>query len=257
MDRLDAGDARRIVRILGKVCACEVGLAGKRRLLMEELCALLDADCWTWVAGMTLDPATPPTFTLLLHGGLDEARFARLMRAQEHPDMAWLTAPYSALLRERNTHVTRMRQQTDPGDRFRGSGAYALWLEADVAPGIMSFRPTGPCAMSGVTIHRRIAEPLFTEWELRIAHIVLTEVPWLHAKSAAGDSDGFQPALSPRRYTILNLLLDGQSRRAISEHLGISVHTVNEHVKGIYGHCRVHSQAELIHRFTSGDGGHA
>lgn len=169
--------------------------------------------------------------------------------------MARLTAPFAALLAEKQSHLTRLRQQTDPGNGFAESEARHLWRASGAEPGILSLRPIDATTVGAAGVYRRPGRPFFTQRESRIAHILFTEVPWLHGRLDANDEASVVPALSPRRRTILNLLLDGQSRRRIAEHLGVSVHTANEHVKEVYRHFGAHSQAELIRRFTSGDGG--
>ena len=52
----------------------------------------------------------------------------------------------------------------------------------------------------------------------------------------------------------LPVLVHGMSRGTIASHLGLSELTVNGYVTKIYAHFKVHSQAELIARFTRGDG---
>jgi DNA-binding CsgD family transcriptional regulator len=254
---LSKDDARAIVRLLGEVAVSEESLPAKRQRLMDGLCGLIDADCWTWALGINLRPDSLPAWVLQLHGGFDDERLMKFVRAQEHPDLTALTAPFAALMMERKAHISRLRQQTDPEDRFRSSGAYPLWKEVDVAPGIMSCRPVDATTLSAVSIHRRMDEPLFTARDLRIAHIVLTEVPWLHPKANAGRDSAGVPALSPRRRTVFMLLVQGYSRGRIASNLELSRHTVDEYVKEIYRHFDVHSQAELIGRFTKGDGGDA
>lgn len=252
---LDGADARAITRLLGEVCAIRTSRAAQIEHLMNGVVRLVKADLWVWGLGVRLGPAALPIWLIQFHGGFDEERFARFMRAQEHPDMTRLTAPFTELLIKRRTHLTRLRQQTDPGDQLRKSDAYSLWQAADVEPGILSVRPLDDTAVSAIGVYRRFGAQPFGARELRIAHILFTEVPWLHAREDSADELADIPLLSPRRRTVLNLLLDGQSRRAVARHLGVSVHTVNEQVKEIYRHFGVHSQAELMRRFTRGDGG--
>lgn len=250
-------DAHAIVRLVGKVAGLREALPEKRRQLMEGLCELIGAHYWTWALGVNLSPESPPAWGLQIHGGFNEDQLMKFARAQEHPDLAELTAPFVALLKQKGTHLTRLRQQTDPEDRFRSSGAYPLWKEVDVAPGIMSVRPIDAATVSAVSIHRRMDAPLFTERDSRIAHIVLSETGWLHPKALAEKDTTVVPALSARRKTVFMLLVQGYPRNRIAANLGISRHTADEHVKAIYRHFGVHSQSELIRRFTNGDGGDA
>lgn len=52
--------------------------------------------------------------------------------------------------------------------------------------------------------------------------------------------------ISPREFTVLSNVLDGLTNREISEKLGISVNTVNNHVANIFSKCNVRSRIDLI-----------
>jgi len=252
---IDKTDAGALIEIVGDVCAMEAPLAQRRRFVMNRLCQLIEADYWTWGIAADLRPGALPAWVLHLHGGFDEGKFARFVKAQEHPDLARLTAPFAELLAKTGSHVTRLRQQTDPEDTFVKSGAYPIWAELDVAPGIMSCRPVDATTLSSITIHRRMSRPFFSERDARLTHILLSEVPWLHPHGARADYVKTVPLLSPRKRSILLLLVSGQSREQICGHLGLSVHTVNGYVKEIFAIFRVNSRAQLAARFLSGDGG--
>lgn len=69
------------------------------------------------------------------------------------------------------------------------------------------------------------------------------------ARSMAALHDLFE-----REQQVLALLLAGRSRPYIRDHLGISINTVNAHVRHIYAKCEVHSLQEAID--AAGDVGH-
>ena len=109
--------------------------------------------------------------------------------------------------------------------------------------------------MSGVALFRRFDRELFTERESRIIHILLSEVPWLHDAAWPDAKREKAHELPPRLNTLLNLMLQGLSRKQIADQMGISINTLSGYAKDLYGRFRVHSQAELIRRFIEGDGG--
>lgn len=76
--------------------------------------------------------------------------------------------------------------------------------------------------------------PPFTVRQRRIAHIVLSEVDWLHYAELPPDRGRGVPDLSPRQRMVLVLLLEGRSKVEISELLHISPHTTHDHTKAIY-----------------------
>lgn len=248
-------DAAELISIVGDVCLMEAPTAMRRRFVMERLCRLIEADYWTWAIAADLSPGSLPSWVLHLYGGFDEEKIAQFVKAQEHPDLAKLTAPFARLLATSGRHVTRLRQQIDPEDQFRASKLYSIYETLDIAPGIMSCRPVDATTLSAISIHRRITRPLFSERESRLAHILLSEIPWLHPRGARADDIATVPSLSPRKRSLLMLLVAGQSREQIAKNLNLSKHTVNDYVKEIFRSFGVNSQAQLIARFLSGDGG--
>ncbi len=244
-----------MVRLLGEVAASRKDHTGMKRLLMDGLCELVNADAWIWALGCQMEDGKQPVYTSFLHGGFTEERFARYCTAIEHPDMAWLSAPILRELATRQSHLTRLRQQMDEKNLFLTSDAFPLWSAADIGPIILSLRPLAEQSVGCMALYRGKDKPLFDERESRIAHIILSEVPWLHEQGWPEDRGISVPKLSPRLRLILNLLLDGRSRKDIANHLALSENTVSGYQKTIYRHFGVNSHAALMRRFQQGDGG--
>ncbi len=253
---LEEVDVRAVVRLLGDVAAVAGGRPAQVRRLMEGMTGLVGAEAWSWSLIVNPDPEVLPTWVIQVHGGFDDGRFARFMRAQEHVGMRELTAGFAEVLLREGRHLTALRQYADPDNRFPDSAAGKLWREADLMPGILSAVPLRPGVVRAITVHRRADAPLFSDRDARIAHILLTEVAWLHAEAEGGPQSGVA-ALSPRLRTALNLLLQGFARATVAEHLGVSPHTVNGYVKEIHRQFGVSSQAELMRKFFQSNGGDA
>lgn len=252
---IEEKDVRSMVHLLGEVAALPGDHAAKKRHLLDGLCVLINAHAWVWGLVLEPTPGAQPVFLSFLHGGFDEGRFATFLRALDHPDLAEYTAPFLRELEARKAHTTRMRQHVDPTNRFLQSAAYPLWVEAGVYPGIISSRPVDERSLSTIAIYRRPEQPPYDERELRLAHIILSEVPWLHEQGWPEDRGATVPRLALRQRQTLNLLLQGLSRKEIADGMGISTHTVGDYVKEVYHHFGVRSQAELMRRFLNGDGG--
>ena len=73
---------------------------------------------------------------------------------------------------------------------------------------------------------------------------------WEECVAQIGERD--EAPLSRRQRETLRLLLKGDSAKAIASKLDLSVHTVNEYIKGVYRVKRVHSRAELMAREFTG-----
>jgi len=253
---LSQEDVRRMVRLVGEVAGHRGGIETRKKLLMDGLARLVGADDWVWAVspGAGRERDGQAVFTSFMHGGLSEERMGMFMQALEHPDHKRLSGDFLREVVDSGRHLTRTQEQLDGEGFFQVCDAKRLWDGADLSEVMLSFRPIRRGLMSGVALYRRQGGRPFAAREARIAHVILTEVPWLHE---AGWSEGATlevPRLSPRRRTVLNLVLEGMSRKSIATQLGISEHTLGGYVKDIFRHFGVHSQAELIARFRRGDG---
>ena len=247
-------DVRQIVRLLGEVIAAPGEIHHKRRLLMEGLCALIDATAWVW-AMSEFHPDKPPSSVGLVHGGFDEQRFARYLDAINHPAMEPVMRPSSLELQAKGIHLTRTRHQMDPLYLLENSAAGEFWEKAGIGPLITSMRPMASGGMSAIGIYRELGKPHFTEREAKIAHIILSEVPWLHFQAFPDKQSQEITNLYPRHRTVLNCLCEGWPRKKIADHLGLSTNTIHGYSKVVFKHFGVHSQSELVARFSKGDGG--
>ena len=244
-----------MVRLLGEVAVSDGGHASKKQQLMKGLCELIGADYWIWALTVSYRAGELPVYVNAYNGGFEPAQLGQFTKVLDHPDMKGLIAPFATEMAQRKTHLTRLRQQVDPEDRFSKLPVFQLWREVGIGPVLFSFRPINSTMLSAVTLYRRMDKPLFNAREARIAHIILSEVPWIHASGWAKVDASKIPGLTSRQRAVLNTLIHGMSRKTIAQGLGISEHTVNDHVKVIYRFFRVNSQAQLIHRFSRGDGG--
>ena len=57
--------------------------------------------------------------------------------------------------------------------------------------------------------------------------------------------------LTKQEYCVLNSLNEGLSVKAVAKSLGISLHTVNGHMKSIYFKMNVKSRGEAQHKFNA------
>jgi DNA-binding CsgD family transcriptional regulator len=251
---LDESDVRLLVRLLGEVAAFDSDHTGKKRFLMDGLCTLIEADAWVWALMCQPGNGQPQVYVNLVHGGFDDTRFARLLQALEHPEMSWVARTFFAELQRKGTQITRTRQQIVDDEIFLKTDAANAWRAADIGPVLMSTRPLGNGAGSSIAIYRSFGAAHFSERESRMAHIVLTEVPWLHELGWPDDRGATVPKLYPQQRIVLNLLLEGLDRKTIADRLGISIHTVSGYCKEIYRHFNVNSQAILMARFYKGNG---
>ncbi|MGE9296624.1 MAG: helix-turn-helix transcriptional regulator [Puniceicoccales bacterium] len=242
-------DARGMVRLLGETAALEGGHAEKKRYLMNGIAELIGAEAWVWGLCCDVTPGVQQSYVNLIHSGFDDLRLARFFTAFSHPRMgAPVEQFYQALADE--GEVTMKRSEIDPNDMVGQDEELAgLWADADIGPVIMSGFRLDETSASCLALYRRVGEVPFTARELALSHIVLSEVQWLHQSGWPEDRGATVPTLFPRQRTVLNLLLDGLSRKQIAHCLEISENTVSGYAKDIYRHFSVNSQPELMQKF--------
>ncbi len=243
-----------MVRLIGEVAALPGGHAEKKRYLMAGLCQLIGADSWVWGLSCHRDPSQPEMNVSIMRGGFTDETFATFLQALEHPEMVSFASKFFTELKEKNVHLTRLRDQITDDAVFERSQAAVLWKAADIGSLMLSHRPLDNRSCSALGIYRRHARTKFTLRESRIAHIVLTEVAWLHELGWPEDRGVHVPSLSRRARLALNLLIAGSSHKLIAAQMGISPHTLRDYIKAVYRHFDVHSHAELMRRFFQGNG---
>jgi DNA-binding CsgD family transcriptional regulator len=247
-------DARAMVRLVGDVAAIDGSLVEKRRVLMDRLREAIDADAWMWVANR-LDPGHLPHVVHYEYGGFTEPEFASIVQAQSQEDFSALQPGGDRML------------QLALGD---GPGTIALrrllgeehWFENEfnrkfrqgwLDDMIVSVLPIEPQKLvTAVGLHRRWGRPAFTAREAQMAHIVTSEVRWLHEAIIPGNEGEGVPQLTPRQRQVLLLLIEGHPVKRVAHLLGISYHTADGYVKQLYKHYRVSSRAELMRQFLGG-----
>ncbi len=247
--KVSESDARAMIRLLGETSASGGARTEKKRFLMKSLCQLIEADAWVWTLGIRIKPGAPQTYAGFLHGGFDDNRFTNFLTAVEHPAMAKVAARFFENLRPGCTTMTR--EEIDPGGLGLADGVRQCWESADIGPLMMSGYLLDEQSLSTLGIYRKSSEKPFNAREKQIAHIILTEVPWLHAAGWPEDRGVKVPELAPRQRVLLNLLLDGLDRKNIAANMGISENTVSSYAKQVYRHFDVQSQPQLMRKFLS------
>ena len=173
-------DFRAVVRILGDIAEMKTSTDEKRNHLMSELGRLIDVDTWLWGVAPMLEPGKQPVYLFQNSGGMSNDRMAIILKAIEHPGTGAMSARLAGEMIAAEGHITRLRQDVVDNDWFLNSAAQPLWKAANVGPILFSIRPIPGQGISVAGFYRPFDAPLFTPREARIAHIVLSEVTWLH-----------------------------------------------------------------------------
>jgi DNA-binding CsgD family transcriptional regulator len=252
---LSMDDMQAVIKLLGKVAAPELNFNQKRITLIRGLCELTQADAWVWGVPGSMKEGNHTTFSITHHEGFTDAQFAAYLEVLEKPKMATMFTPIQQEYAACEGTLTRRRDQFDPEEKIY-TEEYSEWRDKiDLAPLIISLTPVPSGHTSCAALYRRYSSPIFTPRDSKIAHLIFSEIQWLHDELTQKPPVDDVNLISPRINTILNLLLRGNDRKEIAHKLDISDNTDSKQNRDIYGHFKVHSQVELIRRFSLGDGG--
>ncbi len=155
----------------------------------------------------------------------------------------------SLVLADRKTHQVRMKYVPVLCEGPRPAyHAFEVWIPADGT----ALRFEDP------------AHTLLGEEAIAALQRIAREIDELMASAGLVRTVGAAPGpelpalgtLSAREMEVLSSLVEGKRPREIAQKLFISVHTVRNHVRAIFGKLEVHSQVELIRKVDSASSGH-
>lgn len=251
---LPESDVRAMVRLLADVAVVNSGIMDQKRRLMEGIAALSGSDHWMWNVGRFVEGG-PPVAVSLLHN-LTEKQLALLAEdSYNRPNNPYNQAFIQMSLKHRHW-TRRLEDMLDLNSLPDADNFYRYREGVDMAQSLFTvYRVPGHADMySAVGLHRSFGRKPYTRREMRIAHVLISEVGWLHEHGVPGEDGRQVEQMSPRLQIVLSLLIDGQTSKRIAHHLGLSDHTVRGYIKQIYKHFQVGSRTELLRRFMVGDG---
>lgn len=250
--QIDLDDARAMVHLLGDTVACAGGHQQKKRFLMEGLARLVGADAWLWTLSCKREKDDPLAHVGFIHGGLTDVQFPIFLKALDHPAITNASKPFYEELAETQKHMTILRREIDPKGLVSRSEAQKLWEEAGLDDMILSCYPLDDSSLSAMGLYRRPGAKPFSVREKMIAHVVLSEVSWLHLSGWPEDRGAKVPHLAPKLRMVMNLLIEGLGRKQIADSLEISPNTLSGYIKDVYKYFGVGSQPELMRKFLVG-----
>ena len=253
---LSQDDVRAMVRVLGKISIMPGNLNEKRIALMQGLCELIDAAYWLWSV-MRFEKGQVPIGLASCHN-MPEKVFSKLTSCNyEFPDNPIKQQLISNTLKRE--HWTRRREELLSHTAFKDSDLYNRYVkDTQLGDAMFTSFPlaSDPKLASGISVHRREGDPLFSERESLILHIATSEISWLHELDHPTNNSPDHGTLPPRLQTVFSLLMDGQTPKRIAHHLGLTENTVRTYIRHIYKHFGVSGRLELTRRFTHGNGNH-
>lgn len=256
---LSEDDVRRVVRLLSDALSPDDGRNAQSARLMDGLADLADADGWLFFR-TRFDPDGGPgaNIDFLYGGAFDQSSLGEYadysLQATDAPTGEIDEVKRLALTGQ---HFTRTRGEMIPDAVWR-SGTYdghirRMGLDAFVYSTVPLTERHGAPIASTALLFRRPGRPEFDPRVCRLIHLVVSECGPLHRRGLDLGLADHVADLTPRQRTVLALLIDGMSVKRAAAHLGLSPHTVGDHVKAIYRYFDVQTRAELMRRFIHGN----
>lgn len=247
-------DVERILKLLHDTTdpTQELSIVERRRLLIEGLAALVEADVWIW-SSTAANHAIPGDFmtTCVVDGGWKTPEEpARVFEILSSPDCG-----RKAMGKIYDLIQAGRRSTFIDGELFpEGEEEHfmEMWRGTGFEHFLLTIYPIDRNFSSNLGLHRRIGRPPFTRRDRMIAQAVYGQVEWLHRSALNEAVREAAIALTPRERQTLIYLLAGHSQKSIAERMGISPHTVNDYLKQIHKRFGVTSRAQLQAHFFLG-----
>lgn len=251
---LSEQDVRSLVRLVGEVAGMQGDIQTRRKLLMQRLCDLVDADTWMWTISTGFRRGDNPMTLGFITDGLEDTELTALLEYANQTDPPPIENPRLVEALEPWKHITTRRSDILPDDVYYQSQQFKHFIKKiGIDHYIFSLFPLERGVLSGIGLHRRIGRPDFTDREKLLTHIIVNEIDWLHRTDLPEDVGVEAPKLSPRKRIAFAYLLMGWPRKKIAEEMGLTINTVAGYQKDIYKHFGVSSHPELIVRFLHGE----
>lgn len=261
-----------VIDLVADSCRSELPLLERRRGLMTGLSDLLDADYWVW-SQMSVDPETGEHTPVDMVHNFPERTLRLLMSGINDPENPCPAASKLFTMLAANPHQTRRRCDLVTDRRWYGSTHYKAYRKTCgiddciysfyVGPMPTQSDPPGAGApvghgghprrlISGVVLHRKTERQAFDESRARLLHVVLNRVVWLHEPAAAVDAQQVVGELTTRQREVVGYLSEGKTVSQIAGVMGVSVNTVNSHLKAVHKAYGVTNRSQLLSRLFGG-----
>lgn len=222
----------------------------RRRLTIGVLCDVLDADAghWSWGRG---NPTTSTIAPLaFVDVGFTIEQRAALFQHALHPEtIRTFQSRLMPTLAERSP-VGVTRRDVLPDDEWKASshwGDYVARTGLDSWAHAIHYHSDDTWCC--VHLVRKTGRDEFGPEAARLLEQAVKNVDWLRVGAVESVPAETFLGLTPRRRTVMAMLLDGLSRKEIAAQLGISEETVGDHLTAIYEHFGVRTAGELAARF--------
>ncbi len=254
MHPLELSDVEQIVRLVAEAGdpTIEMTLPERKRLLLEGVARLIDAEVWLWSTAVpNPDVAGDVMTTCMIDGGWrDETERTAVYEVSTCNEFNENFGVAVMEVVRKEKFVTLTQKEIVP--QRQHEAIFKLWSRTGLEHSLFALYPMGNGEFSGVGFHRRQGRLNFTERDRSIVYVLFRQVDWLHRHGTNNAAKNKVTQLAPRERQVLLFLLSGDSRKEIARKLNISEYTVGDYMKRLHKHFEVNSRAELQGYFLSG-----
>ena len=249
-DRISVARLEQFLRDVTEIADDKKELSERRQLLIERLGSLVRAVAgfWAWGRGNPIDSAITPVASLYF--GLKPDIWQQVIQLGLGAESVRL---WSTPIRQRmqaTSHVTVTRSMLHSDDEWARETKYRQSLNALGLDSLMvSVNYYRNDCWFHITLCRPPGEPDFCDEDALLLNLAVSSISWMQPRVSESVPEKTFVGLTPRQRVIMLNLLDGQSRKQIANHLGITLHTANDHIKAIYAHFKIQSATELAAKF--------
>ena len=246
-------DVTKIVALLSDIIEHRhLTISELRRRFLDGLGRLIDTPHWVWGHSVVDDQARPAYFAALYSNSFTQVQLDVIKASSSDPRYLDDTRAAIGDVWGRE-HFTVMREVFQPDihwlDPNHPMGKVRL---AGFIDGMWSLYPLSARGISGIGFWRFQGQVPLTHRERNIAHIVLSQVDWLHREGTNVPAVDHITDLTLRQRAVLIHLISGSSVKQIADKLDLSEHTVRDHTKELHRIFDVQSRGELLARKRRG-----
>jgi len=169
-------------------------------------------------------------------------QYVRRGRPEDNPMFDVFRSEFKLRVARRRDYVSDERWYASAFYQY-----YVLPMHLDDYACAVMQAPNG--VAQAVVVHRSADAEPFSRRDAHFLRAILLELQRLQPDELHGVDDSALNSLPPRMLQVLASLLAGHTVRETAERLGVSAHTVQEHVKRLYKRSGAKNRAKLAERY--------
>jgi len=242
-------DVRAAFRLVSEIRELGAAPTHWRAHLASRLLRLINADTCLAAEAVLCRNRAGPRWLGTVVAGLTDPRLVAIYQALIQHGAFGFELDLTGLANRANTTICTTRQQMAAGRPWGQRSDYDPWRTLDCEYFICSnqYVPAWKCVHI-IVLTRSSRRRAFDQREVRLVALLHAELGRLLRRPRRDPDVGLAPQL--RR--TLECLAAGLSEREVAARLGMSPHTVHDHVKRLYRRFQAHSRAQLLAHLTWG-----